>query len=1053
MALMRELLADLPVTFGRPWWLLAIPLLIPPLVWMSRRSLAGMGTFRRWLAILLRVAVITLVVLALAETRAVKRRDALTTLFLIDTSESMPIEWRARVFDFINQSARRKRNSNDLVGVIAFGREARVEIPPVPEPPPIARIESRVEGDQTDLADAVKLALATFPEDTARRIVVFSDGNENRGRAMDQALAAAGLKVQIDVVPIEYRYDDEVLIEKISAPADVKQGDTVELNVVLRANAPTKGRLQIWQKTNTYRVPISEEPVPIDLERGVNVRTLKQTITEPNFYTFTAEFIPDPGSGDRRRINNSADGFIYARGTAHVLLIESAPGEHDELAQALRSRQMQVTSLVAPGIGPGGVEAGDALPTDLAQLQQYDAVILGNVPKDAFTDSQIQMLETNTRDLGAGLIMLGGPNSFGAGKWNRTPVEQALPVDMDIKDQKITGKSALVMVMHASEIPEGNFWQKKIAQEAIKTLSPYDMAGLIHWQGQEAWLFTLQNIGERQARMLRAIDGMTPGDMPDVDPSLLMGAQALARTDAMTKHYIVISDGDPTAPTPNLINLLIRNRITVTTVLVAAHGGDVLGPSWMQSLAQQTKGRFYNVPNPQALPRIYQKEVRLISRPLLFERQEPWKLQVNPSNAGSELIAGLSEESLPPITGLVLTSRKENPLVEIPLVSPLPAGQFNPVLAHWTYGLGRAVAFTSDAGRKWTTAWPTWENYSAFWWQVVRWALRPVDDRNLTLSLRREEGEVKVVVDALDKDDRFVNFLQFQGGAVSPELNADGTPKKQTIAMVQTAPGRYEGTIDNAEAQGNYFVSLGYVGPDGKTGLISGGVSVPYSEEYRELRSNSLALEALAETTGGQVHRWVTRSDSGDVDIARSTAGVDVFRRDPSITPPSGMQPLWHLLLFWGSMLFLADVAARRLAPDLGRLRRSLADAWQRLRGQAVAPAEEYMEKLRSRKAEVREQLSRTRMATRFEAPPPAERGDVPREVRSGVEEAARRVAAAAERPASKADRPKPKPAAPEKWTPAAPAGESYADRLLRAKKKLWEKGDGKNEPDPTQEN
>jgi hypothetical protein len=101
MALMRELLADLPVTFGRPWWLLAIPLLIPPLVWMSRRSLAGMGTFRRWLAILLRVAVITLVVLALAETRAVKRRDALTTLFLIDTSESMPIEWRARVFDFI----------------------------------------------------------------------------------------------------------------------------------------------------------------------------------------------------------------------------------------------------------------------------------------------------------------------------------------------------------------------------------------------------------------------------------------------------------------------------------------------------------------------------------------------------------------------------------------------------------------------------------------------------------------------------------------------------------------------------------------------------------------------------------------------------------------------------------------------------------------------------------------------------------------------------------------------------------------------------------------
>ena len=126
---------------------------------------------------------------------------------------------------------------------------------------------------------------------------------------------------------------------------------------------------------------------------------------------------------------------------------------------------------------------------------------------------------------------------FGAGGWMNTPIEKALPVDMQIPALKVKGKAAMVMIMHASEIPEGNYWQKVVAQEALKTLSSYDYAGLLHWQGQEAWLFTLREIGGGRAAMLRAIDRMTPGDMPDFNPSLLMAARALRqKTDAMTKH-------------------------------------------------------------------------------------------------------------------------------------------------------------------------------------------------------------------------------------------------------------------------------------------------------------------------------------------------------------------------------------------------------------------------------------------------------------------------------------------------------------------------------------
>ena len=91
---------------------------------------------------------------------------------------------------------------------------------------------------------------------------------------------------------------------------------------------------------------------------------------------------------------------------------------------------------VAPRIDQTGIVGGDQLPTDIAQLQPYDAVILANVPKDSFTEEQIKLLEANTHDMGAGLIMLGGPDSFGAGGWMNTPVEKALPVDMQIKARR-----------------------------------------------------------------------------------------------------------------------------------------------------------------------------------------------------------------------------------------------------------------------------------------------------------------------------------------------------------------------------------------------------------------------------------------------------------------------------------------------------------------------------------------------------------------------------------------------------------------------------------------
>jgi uncharacterized membrane protein/Mg-chelatase subunit ChlD len=1024
------MLGNLSVTFGRPWWLVLLPLILPPLVLMSYRSLSGLGRVRRALAILLRGSVLSLIVLALAQLQIVRRNDRLTTMFLVDVSQSIPQEQRKSVLDYVTDASK-KRRKDDLTGVIVFGKSPSVETPPAPTEVNLLGVESLVDGEYTDLGAALKLALATFPEDTARRIVVLSDGNENRGNALEQALAAKNLGVQIDVLPAEYHYDREVLVEKVSIPPDVKEGETVNINVVIHASEPTRGTLQIFQKADNYRAPApgNEQPQPVELRRGINVITLKQLISRPNFYTFTAEFIPDKDSGDRRMINNVAEGFTHARGTAQVLLIEGTRGEHAELVKALTEKKINVVSLVAPRVDGSGSVDGDPLPTDLAQLQPYDAVILGNVPKDAFTESQHQLLASHVHDMGGGLIMLGGRDSFGAGGWMNTPVEKALPVDMQIKALKVKGLGAMVLIMHASEIPEGNYWQKVVAKAAINALSNYDYAGMLHWEGQEAWLFTLRTVGAGRGTMLRAIDRMTPGDMPDFDPSLQMARRGLMGVrDAMSRHIVVISDGDPTPPSRSVINQLVRDKITVTAVLTAAHGNDPGAAFTMRDLANRTKGRFYNVTNPRALPRIYQKEARTISRPLIFEQSTPWVPKVN---FLSEPLTGLVGD-VPPISGLVLTSVKENELVEVPIVSPLPTGQVNPVLAHWSYGLGRSVAFTSDAGRRWAKTWPDWASYAAFWTQIVRWSMRPVDPGNLTLTVRRDEGRVKVVVDALDKDNQFLNFLQIRGNVVDPEL------KGKPIELVQTAPGRYEASYDAADASGNYFVNLGYRGAGGVQGVISSGVSVPYSDEYRELRSNPAALETIATLTNGTTTFFKTTPD-GRPDTARTVREVDHFRRDASLITPRGFSDLWPSLLWLAMILFLADVAVRRIAPDVDRIKKTVSDQWKKLRGREVAPATEYMEKLRSRKAEVVEQIDRSRAAARFEAPPAATAAP-PGEplLNSDAPEApaARPRGPAAATPGL----------APDQPPPDQP--ESYTNRLLKAKQKVWEEREKEKDKD-----
>jgi uncharacterized membrane protein len=1014
------------LVFNSPWYLLLLGLL-PVMWWFSFDSLSGLGRWRRPMALAFRTLVFLLIVAALAEMQYQRTSDRLTVIYLLDQSLSIPESRRSAMVAYVNASIRdqRKGDKNDRAGVIVFGKNAEVEVPPVDFNIQLGhQVESLLDREFTNLANAMQRAMSMFPHDAAKRIVLVTDGNQNIGDALAEARSVAEAGVSIDVMPVPLDRRSDIAVEKIAMPPDVRRNQPFEVRVVVNnatdnagAGHPIKGRVQIVRRAGEHSETLVDEPQVI--KPGKSVFPFRQNIDQADFYTYEARFVPDDPAADAISQNNQASTFTHVQGKGLVLLIENAelPGEFDHLVERLKHEGLEVV-----------VQPSNRLFTSLADLQRYDTVILADVPRasgdDAatvasFSDDQIKMLVRNTEELGCGLIMIGGPNSFGAGGWTNTELEKAMPVDFQIKSAKVVPVGALVLNMHASEIAQANYWQKIIAEEAVKALGPRDYCGLVYFGASDQWLWNLTKggmlrVGPNRGMMLAKIDKMQIGDMPNFEPSLQKAAAGLEGcTDAAVKHMILASDGDPGAPTPTTINRLKKDSITVTTVAVGAHGP--AGSSTLQDIATKTGGKYYIVNNAKALPKIFQREARRVARPLVYEPSPPVNPQISSQH---EIVQGL-DKTLPPVSGFVLTSVKENSLVDVILRSPVPGEpQNSTILASWTYGLGKAVAFTTDAGQRWTVPWTAWAQYDRFFSQMVRWSMRPTGDTGkFTVATDVVGNKTRVIISALDKDDAFLNYQTMGGNVLGPDM--------QSIALQveQTAPGRYVGEFESGKP-GTYLISV-------RTGntLIRTGVSVGYSNEFRDRETNTPLLKSIAElpAKAGEPGALMpplpevpSEPEKAEQQLQKQLA-IDPYRRDMPLAV--SRQDIWPWLVLAASCVFFGDVFVRRVQVDF----RWLVPIWIRfvdivLRRERQLAAPETMARLRSRKEEVDRSIESRRAAARFEP-------DAAMPVDAGT------IQAAEARPVSAPKQPSAPAAAAA--TPEE-ADDSYTSRLLKAKKQVW---------------
>jgi uncharacterized membrane protein len=884
--------------FTHPLYLWLLPVALGWIIWLAWKSDVQISRWRRWLAFSLRTLVVTALVLALAGLQWLRALEGMNVFFLLDRSDSIPSPQQELARTYVNQSTAKKK-SVDKGGVIVFGSEANIETT-ANSAVDVEKIQAVVGTERTDIAGAVRLGTAAFPQDGQKRLVLMSDGNENTGDAMTAVLAARQLGVTLDVVPMGVTRGNDVSVQKLTVPPKLKKGQVFETKIFVQSDQATTATLRLY-RNEQY---LGEQKV--ELSAGKNLFTFPQTLPDPGFYSYDVRV---EAPGDSVPQNNKASAFAYVKGEPQILVVSSDPEADRPLVAALRSARLE-----AKGVGING------FPGTLAEMQTYDSIFLCNVAAGDLGADLQKLLESAVRDFGVGLVCVGGDQTYAAGGYRGTPLENTLPVDMELDSKKVLPSGAVALVMHGMEFANGNQVARDCAQGVLAALGPQDEMGVVLWDGNEHWLFPMTKVGDKK-ELGRQIAGMNQGDLPTFQGVMTLAYEGLRKSPANLKHIIVFSDGDPGAPSQTLMQSIVGEKITVSTVLIAGHAG----PDTMIWIADQGRGRFYNVTSPNDLPQIFIKEAAVILKSAIYE--DPFKPQFK---ASTELVRGIGADEYPTLLGYVATTPKS--LAEVPLVTD----KGDPLLAHWRYGLGRAVAFTSDAKAKWAKNWLGWGKYQQFWAQIAQWSLRGLENSDFNTEVSVDKGEGQISVDALDEQGNYHNFLDLEGIVVTPKGERISVPVKQT------GPGHYEARFPTKEV-GTYMLNL----LDKKDGKVVGsqvvGASINYSPEFNAAEPNLNLLRRLAESGGGRV-----------LDPENPADNTFLHNRQKTYQP----RDLWEWLLKFAVLMFPLDVAARRIQLDRDEMHR----AWLRLRGwiffwQGVPrepEAEESLAALLARREQVR---------------------------------------------------------------------------------------------------
>ena len=878
--------------------------IIPILLIINRFTRIEAARWRRVGTLLLRLGAVLCLILALVGLQQKDQEDILSVVFLLDVSDSVPTVQQKAGIEQIN-TALDTLKPTDLFSVILFAGGAAVRVPNQPkaaQPHLTEEILSGAEIDRTstNLAGAIQLGLnlPTGGQAGKKRLVLLSDGVQNVGEVTDLLDLVRASEIEVFTLPLSSEREYEVWVRTLEIPSQVRADETFSVRAVVETTTDTEVQVRLYRNDT----PVTE-PQMKALKRGKQPIDFPQQISEENVYKYRVELSVDNSTGDNPE-NNMGYGITRVYGTPHILYVEGDAGQAETLKTVL-----EMNGLAVEVLSPSD------FPSDLVALQNSDAIILSNVSADELSALQMQHIESYVRDLGKGLVVIGGDRAFGRGGYHDTPLEQVSPLEMTPEQKKES--LALMLVVDASGSMANYIGPDQKIQLAlegvrasIRALDDEDRVGVIAFAAKIR-MDLPPTIAHEE--IFREVGKLRPGSGTKMYPALEKAYERLQTVDAKQKHILLLSDGKSEGDFILLAKRIAAGKMTLSTIAI----GDA-DRTLMKAIAEAGEGGYRDVQNISELPKIMADEVRQTQQ---YTVQEPFQPIINDGNY--PVLAGI--DRVPKLYGYIATSEKE--LAQTYIYSH----EDHPILAGWNYGLGRSVAFTSDVKPGWGMDWIEWENFGKFWGQVVNWVLPSTDEAgDFDLKATHENGRGKLLIDTASTI--ATHGIKFDARVARP--NGEG----EVVELSRVTPTQYSGEFPVRE-RGSYLLTV-QKNRDGQVESTAYETLVlSYPTEFAEFETNRRLLNELASRTNG-----IFEPSPKQIAQHRGTA-------------IEHLKSLSFTLLIASLILFVLEMILRRFSIASGYLAELKAQL-KSLRRQEDHASSLALSRLRQKKATLTEEIS-----------------------------------------------------------------------------------------------
>ena len=645
-----------------------------------------------------------------------------------------------------------------------------------------------LEPSQTNIAAALQIARAYDPS----RVLLVSDGNATIGDALE---ALPGVPVDVLAVPTR----ENSRVADLIAPANLAAGATVRSVAVLESTKATKARVTATLNgnglfTRAINLPAGRSSIPIE---------------------FTV-----PDASLRLEVSLRVD---YDQPTLDDSKLLSL--------QIIKEREALVIGdpALSKLLRTQGFTVRDGTPADVREPLSYSAIFLRQ-SAISFSRGQLELLRRFVED-GGGVMMTGGPDSYGLGGWARSPLEAIMPVQSDLRTRVDVPLVAMVAVVDRSLSMAGSGGgpDQKLGlalegvSNVIELAGERDFLGVVTFSDSPKWVFKPTRASDNnKLQMLRALDAVQAEGGTILEPAFREAITALRDSRAAVKHIILLTDGqiadaDGVATPPDFAAIARSAKKSGITISSIGVGGDA-DFTRLKQIATAGGGRYYEALQVDTLPRIFTTEALTATRALVRKEgvrpqlvKHPLAVNVtgNPPRLSAYIATTLRSEAEPILIGL---SRE-------------------PILAVSRRGVGRTAALTADLGR--ADAFTRWPELPKLIGTVARWLEAQQTPFKLTLS---PDGR-KAVVDAVTSN-AYQNNLPL-------EITAAG----QRLKMLQTAPGRYEAELP-ATATGSVTLL--------KSGELIASIRLTRDALELETSGGTELLRRIADQSGGRVLTTLT---------------------------------------------------------------------------------------------------------------------------------------------------------------------------------------------------